>query len=126
MGGKRGCKVRLPLLGQQSTSSVHDTTARQSTKLHWYPRLGPSSPSFLSDRDSRSGRIVVSPPDPYRPTYDVLLRDETPIAGTLCVPCQVEFRSRLVESGSAGAPREYGARHQGGLLWVTFLGRAKK
>jgi len=28
----------------------------------------------------------------------------------LCAPRQVEFRSRLVESGSAGAPREYGAR----------------
>src|SRR5882724_7559635 len=78
MGGNRGCKVRLPLLGQQSTSSVHDTTKRQSTKLHWYSRLGLSSPSLLSDRDSRSGRIVVTPPDPYRPTYDVFLRDETP------------------------------------------------
>ena len=27
-----------------------------------------------------------------------------PWQGTLCVPCQVEFRSRLVESGSTGAP----------------------
>src|SRR5882724_4691067 len=36
-----------------------------------------------------------------------------PWEGTLCVPSQVEFRSRLIESGSAGAPREYGARLQG-------------
>src|SRR5258706_4158442 len=36
-----------------------------------------------------------------------------PWQGTLCVPCQVEFRSHLVESGSAGAPREYWARLQG-------------
>jgi len=29
------------------------------------------------------------------------------------VPCQVEFRSRLVGSGSTGAPRGNGARLQG-------------
>ena len=29
------------------------------------------------------------------------------------MPCKVEFRSRLVEAGSTGAPREYGARLQG-------------
>src|SRR3954464_12226250 len=49
-----------------------------------------------------------------------------PWQGTFCVPCQVELRSRHIESGSAGRPCKYRARHRGGLLSVTFLGRARK
>jgi len=45
---------------------------------------------------------------------------------SLCVPRQVELRSRPIEAGSTGIPREYGARHRGGLPLVTFLGRARK
>ena len=52
--------------------------------------------------------------------------ESVPWQGTLCVPCQVELRSRHIESGSAGLPREFGARHRGGLPLVTFLGRARK
>jgi hypothetical protein len=36
-----------------------------------------------------------------------------PQCGTYCVPRQVELRSRPIEAGSAGAPRECGARLQG-------------
>src|SRR3954454_1543000 len=49
-----------------------------------------------------------------------------PWQGTSCVPCQVELRSRHIESGSAGPPAEQWARHRGGLPLVTFLGRARK
>jgi hypothetical protein len=48
-----------------------------------------------------------------------------PWQGTFCVPCQVEFRSRLIESGSAGLPREYGARHQGRPSF-GYLSRPRK
>ena len=36
-----------------------------------------------------------------------------PQRGTLCVPRQVELRSRHIEAGSTGSPRDNGARHQG-------------
>ena len=36
-----------------------------------------------------------------------------PWEGTLCVPSQVELRSRHIEAGSTGAPPEKGARLQG-------------
>jgi hypothetical protein len=42
------------------------------------------------------------------------------------VPCQVEFRSRLIEAGSAGLPREYGARHQGRPSFGYFSWPRKK
>ena len=36
--------------------------------------------------------------------------ESVPWQATLCVACQVELRSRLIEAGSTGAPREHGAR----------------
>ena len=49
-----------------------------------------------------------------------------PQQGTFCVPCQVEFRSRLIEAGSTGAPRERGARLQGRPSFGYFSWPRKK
>jgi len=49
-----------------------------------------------------------------------------PWQGTLCVPCQVELRSRHIEAGSAGAPRDNGARLLGRLSFGHFSWPRKK
>ena len=49
-----------------------------------------------------------------------------PWQGTSCVPCQVELRSRHIEAGSAGLPRERGARHQGRPSFGYFSWPRKK
>ena len=49
-----------------------------------------------------------------------------PWQGTLCVPCQVELRSRHIEAGSTGLPRERGARHQGRPSFGYFSWPRKK
>jgi len=42
--------------------------------------------------------------------------------GASCAPRQVEFHSRLVESGSTGLPRERGARQPGAAFFgLPFL-----
>src|SRR5258708_7501968 len=49
-----------------------------------------------------------------------------PWQGTLCVPCPVEFRSRLVESGSAGTPLTRGATPGAAFFWLLFLAAQEK
>src|SRR4051812_34304159 len=47
-----------------------------------------------------------------------------PQRGTLCVPRQVEFRSRLIKSGSAGLPFEKGAT-PGAAVRVKDMGNTR-
>ena len=51
--------------------------------------------------------------DLVHPALVMAITARVPQQGTSCVPCQVELRSRPIEAGSTGAPRDNGARIQG-------------